>query len=123
VENVQTMFKPKDKIKVKLINKDDGRLQFSLKRLVPDPWEKIEEKYLKDKEVSGEAVRIASFGILVRLEPGVEGLIHISKLAGTTEQNIKEGDKVDVYIESIDVAKRKISLGLVMKDKKKMIYK
>jgi len=121
VENVQTMFKPKDKIKVKLINKDDGRLQFSLKRLIPDPWEKIEDKYPKDKEVTGEAVRIASFGILVRLEPGVEGLIHISKLAGGAD--IKEGDKAEVYIESIDVAKRKISLGLVMKDKKKMIYK
>lgn len=122
VENVQAMYRPKEKIKVKLINKDDGRLQFSLKRLIPDPWEKIEEKYPKDKEVSGEAVRIASFGVLVRLEPGVEGLIHISKLAGATEQ-IKEGDKVEVYIESIDVAKRKISLGLVVKDKKKMIYK
>jgi len=57
----------------------------------------------------------------VRLEPGVEGLVHISKLGTSTE--LKEGDKVEVYIESIDVAKRKISLGLVVSDKSKVIYK
>ena len=66
-------------------------------------------------------VRLASFGALVRLEAGVEGLIHISKLAGSP--GLKEKDKVEVYIESIDVAKRKISLGLVLSDKKNVIYK
>lgn len=123
VDNVQTMFRAKDKIKVKLINKDDGRLQFSIKRLMPDPWEKIEEKYPKEKEIEGTVVRVASFGALVRLEAGVEGLVHISKLAGATEQNIKEGEKLEVYIESIDVPKRKISLGLVMTGKEKVLYK
>ena len=121
VDDVTSMYKPKDKIKVKLINKSEGRLQFSIKRLSEDPWEKIEEKYPKDKEVEGTVVRLASFGALVRLEPGVEGLIHISKLAGST--GLKEGDTVQVYIESIDVAKRKISLGLVNTDKSTVIYK
>jgi len=121
VENVNTLFKAKDKIKVKLINKSEGRLQFSVKRLQNDPWEKIEDKYPKDKEMEGKVVKLASFGALVRLEAGVEGLIHISKLAGGVE--LKEGQEVQVYIESIDVAKRKISLGLVMSDKKNVIYK
>jgi len=121
VENVNTLFKSKDKIKVKLINKSEGRLQFSVKRLQNDPWEKIEDKYPKDKEVEGKVVKLASFGALVRLEAGVEGLIHISKLAGGVE--LKEQQEVQVYIESIDVAKRKISLGLVMSDKKNVIYK
>jgi ribosomal protein S1 len=121
VENVLQMFKSKDRIKVKLINKSEGRLQFSLKRLSLDPWEKIEDKYPKDKELEGVVVKLASFGALVRLEAGVEGLIHISKLAGGV--NVKENDKVQVYIESIDVAKRKISLGLVISDKKNVIYK
>lgn len=121
VENVASMFRAKDKIKVKLINKEDGRLQFSLKRMSNDPWENIEEKYPKDKEVDGVVVRIANFGALVKLETGVEGLIHVSKLVGGV--SVKEGEKVQVYIESIDVAKRKISLGLVMSDKSKVIYK
>jgi len=121
VDDVGSLYKAKDKIKVKLINKSEGRLQFSIKRLSDDPWSKIEAKYPKEKEVEGVVVRLASFGALVRLEAGVEGLIHISKLAGSP--GLKEKDKVEVYIESIDVAKRKISLGLVMSDKKNVIYK
>ena len=121
VSELSSIFKPKDKLKIKLISKDDGRLQFSIKRLSDDPWEKIEERYPKDKETEGEVVRIASFGALVKLETGVEGLIHISKLSGGV--SFKEGDKVSVYIESIDVKKRKISLGIVETDKKNIIYK
>jgi len=121
VEDLTKMFKAKDKIKVVLINKDDGRLQFSLKRLTTDPWEDIEKKYIKDKEYEGEVVKLATYGALVRLEVGVEGLIHISKLGKNTD--IKEGSKVSVYIESIDVKKRKISLGLVETDKTNVIYK
>jgi ribosomal protein S1 len=121
VDDVTQMYKSKDKIKVKLINKSEGRLQFSIKRLSDDPWLKIEDKYPKDKEVEGTVVRLASFGALVRLEAGVEGLIHISKLAGSA--GLKEKEVVQIYIESIDVAKRKISLGLVMSDKKNVIYK
>lgn len=120
VDDVNSLFKPKDKIKVKLVNKSEGRLQFSVKRLKDDPWSGIEEKYPKDKEFEGEVVKIANFGALVRLEAGIEGLIHISKLSGV---ELKEGEKVEVYIESIDVAKRKISLGLVNTDKSKVIYK
>ena len=120
VDDVTGMFKAKDKIQVKLVNKSEGRLQFSLKRLKEDPWTKIEEKYPKDKEFDGEVVKIANFGALVRLESGIEGLIHVSKLAGVT---LKNDEKVQVYIESIDVAKRKISLGLVNTDKNQVIYK
>ncbi len=121
VENVGATFKPKEKIKVKLINKSDGRLQFSIKRLANDPWEKIEEKYPKDKEVGGVVVKLANYGALVRLEPGVEGLVHVSKL-GSAEA-LKEGDEAQVYIESIDVAKRKISLGLVETGRGRKLYK
>lgn len=120
VNDVTGMFKAKDKINVKLVNKSEGRLQFSLKRLKNDPWEEIEAKYPKDKEFDGEVIKIANFGALVRLEAGIEGLIHISKLSGLV---LKEGEKVQVYIESIDVAKRKISLGVVNSDKSTVIYK
>jgi len=121
VNELSSIYRAKDKIKIKLINKDDSRLQFSIKRLSDDPWSAIEEKYPKDKEVEGEVVRIANFGALVKLETGVEGLIHISKLTGGV--SVKEGEKVQVYIESIDVQKRKISLGIVETSKKNVIYK
>jgi ribosomal protein S1 len=121
VEDVTKMYRAKDRIKVKLINKTDGRLQFSIKRMSGDPWLEIEAKYPKDKELEGVVVKVATFGALVRLESGVEGLIHISKLAGGA--GVKEGEKVQVYIESIDVAKRKISLGLVNTGKEGVIYK
>ena len=121
VSELSALYKNKDKIKIKLISKDEGRLQFSIKRLSDDPWEKIENKYPKDKETEGEVVRLANFGALVKLETGVEGLIHISKLTGGV--SLKEGDKVHVYIESIDVQKRKISLGIVETSKKNVIYK
>jgi ribosomal protein S1 len=120
VDNVSGMFKSKDKVKVVLVNKQDGRLQFSIKRLKDDPWKNIETKYSKEKEFDGEVTKIASFGALIRLESGIEGLVHVSKLAGAT---LKDGEKVQVYIESVDVAKRKISLGLVLSDKKNVLYK
>lgn len=121
VNNVNQRYKVGDKIKVRLLNKEEGRLQFSIKRLTNDPWENIEKKYAKDTEAEGEVTRIAGFGILVRLEPGIEGLVHISKLGGASD--FKEGDKVKVYVESVDVERRKMSLGLVVTDKSKMIYK
>ena len=121
VDNLTQMYKAKEKIQVKLINKDEGRLQFSIKRMSNDPWQDISDKYPKEKEVSGVVVRIANFGALVKLEAGVEGVVHVSKLVNGV--NLKENEEVDVYIESIDTAKRKISLGLVESDKSKVIYK
>jgi len=120
VDQISRFFKIRDKIKVQLINKDGGRLQFSVKRLLPDPWKGIDKKYTMDKEYEGEVVKLANFGALVRLEAGVEGLIHVSKLAGEDKLNL--GDKVKVYVETMDVERRKISLGLV-NSKKKVMYK
>lgn len=121
VERVDDLYRPGTSITVKLINKDEGRLQFSIKRLNPDPWENIDKKYPRDEEFEGTVTKIASYGALVKLEAGVEGLVHISKLGGGV--NFAEGDKIKVYIESIDVPKRKMSLGLVVSDKSKVIYK
>ncbi len=121
VEKVDELYRAGTTIEVKLINKDEGRLQFSVKRLQPDPWENIDKKYPKDEEFEGVVTKIASYGALVRMEPGVEGLVHISKLTGGI--TFAEGDKIKVYIESIDIPKRKMSLGLVVSDKSKVIYK
>lgn len=96
-------------------NEKDFKLNLSLKRLTSDPWEKIEEKYPKDKEVEGEVVRKEKYGYFVRLEPGIEGLIHISKLKG--DENIKIGQKIKAFVERISLKSRRMSLVLPQKEK------
>ncbi|MGB9707398.1 MAG: S1 RNA-binding domain-containing protein [Microgenomates group bacterium] len=117
VNDASLYTKPGDKIKVLVVekNKRDLKLNLSLKRLTPDPWEKIEEKYPKDKEIQAEVVRKEKYGYFVRLEPGIEGLIHISKLTG--KEQIEIGKKITVFIEKINKKSRKISLVLPEKEK------
>lgn len=104
-------------VEVMVVEKNpvDLKLNLSLKRLLGDPWKKIEEKYPKDKELTGEVVRREKYGYFVRFEPGVEGLIHISKLGEGTE--FKMGQKVKVYIEKINERGRRISLLLPQKER------
>lgn len=117
VEDPSKHYKQGDKVKVKVlaVDKKSGRLNLSIKQLLPDPWDEIEEKYKPDAKIKGEVVRLAPFGAFVNLGSGIEGLIHISKIPA--EHSINPGDKVDCYIESIDKEQRRISLGLVLKEK------
>lgn len=115
VEDLTKLYKVKDKVKVKVISVENGRVQFSLKQLLPDPWGELEKKYPVDSRLSGKITRLTSFGALVEIEPGIEGLVHISKIS--PEISLNEGDKIDIYIESVDRKARRISLGLVLKEK------
>lgn len=115
IDDLAKLYKVKEKIKVKVISLEDGRVQFSTKKLLQDPWEEIEKKCPVDGRLKGKVVRLTSFGALVEIEPGIEGLVHISKIP--PEFSINEGDKIDIYIESIDRKARRISLGLVLKEK------
>lgn len=117
VEDPKEFYKVGDKVKVKVLAKDKttGKLNLSIKQLKTDPWEKIEKKYPADTKVKGKVVRLAPFGAFVDLEEGIEGLIHISKIPA--EKSLKVGDKVDCYVESIDQEGRRMSLGLVLKEK------
>lgn len=121
INNLASLYQSGQKLKVVLLNKENDRLQFSIKRLNPDPWKEIKKKYPLNKETRGEIVRLASFGALVRLEPGIEGLIHISKIS--PEIKLEPGQKVHCYIESLDFENRRLSLGLVTTGKKLPIYK
>jgi len=121
VNNLQEKYEVGDEVEIVLINKKGDRLQFSIKRLNPDPWEGIEEKYPEEEQFKGEVVRKASFGALVRLEPGIEGLIHISKIP--PDVDLEVGQEVQVYVESLDKEKRRLSLGLVLTGEKIPIYK
>lgn len=115
VDDLSKLYKLGDKLKAKVISLEDNRLQFSLKQLLPDPWDDLEVRYPLEKGLAGKVIKLASFGALVEIEPGVEGLLHISKIP--PEFSINEGDKVDVFIDSIDKKTRRISLGLVLKEK------
>ena len=96
---------------------EKNRLALSLKAMQPDPWASAAEKYPVDSRVSGSIVRLLSFGAFVRLEPGIEGLIHISNLGAGRRINhprevVGAGQWVDVYVLSVDQQNRKISLSM-----------
>jgi ribosomal protein S1 len=101
-----------DKVKVKVIGKTKGKLALSIKQTIGDPWDTIEKKYKKDQKVKGKVVKQSDFGVFVQLEPGVEGLIHMTKIP--PGKKLTRGDSVDIYVEDVDGKEKKISLGLVL---------
>ena len=104
-------------ITVKKLDWDQDRYSFSLKDTLPDPWGNVPDKYKEGGSYSGKVVRLATFGAFVSLEPGIDGLIHISKLGAGRRINhprevVKEGDTVEVRVDTIDPEKKKISLSI-----------
>lgn len=102
----------KEKVKVKIIGKNDGKLALSIKQAKKDPWQDAVKKYTKDSRHKGKAVRLTDFGVFIELEEGIEGLIHITKIP--PGKRLEIGDSVNVYVEEIDPETRKLSLGLVL---------
>ena len=112
VDNPGEVIKVGDKVKVKLIGRRNSKLAFSIRQTLEDPWMQISEKYIKEKEYKGTVTKISDFGVFIQLEPGVEGLIHITKIP--PDKKLHTGDEVKVYIEDIDKEGKKLSLGLVL---------
>ena len=117
VENLSELYKTGDKVEVMVldINANEGKLNLSVKRLTPDPWKNILDRYPLETQVSGKVVRSAPYGIFIQIEPGIEGLLHISKIIPGEEPQV--GDTVECLVEKIDTFKRKISLTLVPTEK------
>lgn len=115
VNDLTSIYKEGSKIKVKVIGLKDGKVALSVKQARKDPWVEVENKYKVDDKVGGKITRISDFGVFVQLEPGIEGLIGLTKIPPGTP--LKEGIEVNCYIEKIDAKNRKISLGLVLKAK------
>jgi ribosomal protein S1 len=115
VQNASDIIKMGDKVKVKVIGKKNEKLALSIKQTLNDPWAGVDKKYTKDTKVEGKVVRISDFGMFVSLEPGVEGLVHITKIPPT--QKFEVGDEVDVTVDEIDSKAKKLSLGLVLTSK------
>ncbi|OGM69495.1 hypothetical protein A2975_02975 [Candidatus Woesebacteria bacterium RIFCSPLOWO2_01_FULL_44_14] len=101
-----------DKIKVKMLGVDRGKLALSAKAAQDDPWEAAEKKYKKDQKVVGKVVRQSDFGTFVELEPGIEGLIHITKIP--PGKRFEKSQEVACYVEEVDKKERRISLGLIL---------
>lgn len=104
-------------IKVLSVDKDKEKVALGLKQLKESPWEHIEERYPVNTRVKGEVVNIVPYGAFVKLEPGVEGLVHISEMSWTRRINhpselLHEGQPVEVMVLEINKGKQEISLGL-----------
>lgn len=98
------------------LDKEEKKISLGIKQLEPDPWESLMQKYPVGSKHSGIARNLTNFGVFVELEPGVDGLVHISDLSWTKKirhpgEVVKRGEKLDVVVLSVDVEQRKISLG------------
>ena len=104
---------------LKLANEGEKkRISVGMKQLQAHPWDSIAEKYKAGERVRGTVTRLADFGAFVELEPGIEGLIHISEMSWSkgkirkASDVVKEGETVEVVILGVDAAQRRLSLGL-----------
>ena len=99
------------------IDPDRHRIAISMKQLQPHPWDAVAEKYKAGERVHGTITRLMDFGAFVEIEPGIEGLIHISEMSWakrvrTASDVVKPGETVEAVILGVNAAERRISLGL-----------
>lgn len=105
------------KVQIVRINHESHRISLGMKQLQADPWEGIEAKYPINAKFTGRVTNITDYGAFVELEPGIEGLIHVSEMSWT-KKNVHPGkivstsQEVDVVVLEVDPDKRRISLGL-----------
>ncbi len=98
-------------------DRETGRVSLGLKQKTPDPWTKVDQKFPSGSRISGRVVSITDYGAFVELEPGVEGLVHISEMSWGHEVRhpsklVSVGDTVEVAVLNADRENRKISLGM-----------
>src|SRR4030081_219464 len=105
------------KVKIIKINHETHRISLGMKQLLDDPWQGIETKYPVGTKFKGRVTNITDYGAFVELEPGIEGLIHVSEMS-CTKKNVHPGkivstsQEVEVQVLEVDPVKRRISLGL-----------
>ncbi|MBW1730995.1 MAG: 30S ribosomal protein S1 [Deltaproteobacteria bacterium] len=119
VSHPSQLYQIGDKITVKVLHFDGEKERVSLgvKQLTPDPWLNADQKYPVGTKITGRVVSLTDYGAFVEVEPGVEGLIHISEMSWTRKirhpsQLLKVGDIVDAMVLNIDVERKRISLGM-----------
>jgi 4-hydroxy-3-methylbut-2-enyl diphosphate reductase len=103
-------------LKIIEVDKESNKLSLSIKQLIPEPWENASEKYPEDSIVLGKVVRLNDFGAFIELEPGLDGLVHISKISYDRVTHPSEvltiGEEVKAKILSVDTENKRISLSI-----------
>ena len=104
-------------VKILKIDSEKRRISVGMKQLEPDPWDSVSAKYKPGERARGIVTRLMDFGAFVELEPGIEGLIHISEMSWgkkvrTPSDVVKSGDTVEAVILGVSAGERRISLGL-----------
>ncbi len=119
LQNPAEAFKVGDTVQVKVLRFDRGRERVSLgyKQLLPDPWETIEERFPPGTRMTGKIASVTDYGAFVELEPGVEGLVHVSEMSWSKRVKhpsklVNPGDTVEVEVLGVDPKARRISLGM-----------
>src|SRR3989440_1966487 len=119
VQTPGELFKVGDTVQVKVLRFDRARERVSLgyKQLLPDPWESVEERFPPNTRLNGRVASVTDYGAFVELEPGVEGLVHVSEMSWSKRVKhpskiVSPGDIVDVEVLGVDAKGRRISLGM-----------
>ena len=118
IKHPSEVVAPNQEVQVKILSLDRERerIQLGYKQLQPKPWDVAEEKYAIGSVVEGKVVRITTFGAFVELEPGLDGLVHISQCALTrvqkVEDAVKVGQAVRVKVLKVEPAEKRISLSI-----------
>lgn len=118
VAHPNELVKPGDTVQVQVlgIDRNKNRIALSMKRLTPEPWTTIEDRYHIGQLVSGTITKLASFGAFARVDDGIEGLIHVSELSDKRvnhpKEVVKEGETYQLRVIKIDSAKRRLGLSL-----------
>jgi len=119
VAKVDDLIRPGDKVTVKVlrINPTDRKVTFGLKQLQPSPWENVEDTYSRGAMVKGKVSKLMDFGAFVELEPGVEGLIHITELSPNRVRRVSDivqpGQEVEVRVLKVEPDAKRIALSLL----------
>jgi len=119
VNHPEELFKVGDEVTVKVLkyNPETERVSLGLKQTQEDPWSHAEEAYPPGKKVHGKVMSITDYGAFVELEPGVEGLIHVSEMSWTKKVKhpsklLEQGQELDCQVLEVDAKSKRISLGL-----------
>lgn len=118
VSNPSDFYKVGDRVKVQVIGIEDSgkRIAYSIKRLLPDPWDEIIKKYKVGQIIKGEITKVVDYGAFVRIEEGLNGLIHISELSNQLVKDpsevVKEGETREVMVISMSKEERHLGLSI-----------
>ncbi len=119
VEHPSQVLKVDTEVEIKILNidREKEKIALGLKQLTPNPWESVPERYEIGSRIKGEVVNIVNYGAFVKLEPGIEGLVHISEMSWTRRINhpseiVSVADEIEIVVLDVNKDKQEISLGI-----------